>query len=75
MELLYKIGQNIKLIRLVRGYSQAGLARKLGKSQNWLQKTEKGEIDIGISQLAEIAFQLEVSPEYIITFDKSKILT
>lgn len=40
------IGDNIRIARVVRGYSQEGLANKIGKSQNCLQRVEKGELDI-----------------------------
>jgi ribosome-binding protein aMBF1 (putative translation factor) len=46
---LKQIGDNIRIARVVRGYSQDGLANKIGKSQNWLQRVEKGEVDLSIS--------------------------
>lgn len=47
---LEQMGENIRIARVFRGYSQEGLANKMGKSQNWLQRVEKGEVDMNISQ-------------------------
>jgi ribosome-binding protein aMBF1 (putative translation factor) len=38
MELeLKKVGDNIRIARAIKGYSQEGLANALGKTQNWIQ--------------------------------------
>lgn len=54
------IGENIRIARVVRNYSQDGLANKLGKSQNWLQKVEKGEVDLSINIIENIAQELNI---------------
>ena len=69
-----QIGENLRILRILRNYSQEGLANKLGKTQNWLSKTEKGEIDIPLSCLTELSKELGVSIDFIITFEKTKIL-
>jgi transcriptional regulator with XRE-family HTH domain len=69
-----QIGENLRILRILRNYSQEGLANKLGKTQNWLSKTEKGEIDIPLSCLTELSKELGVSVDFIITFDKTQIL-
>jgi transcriptional regulator with XRE-family HTH domain len=69
-----QIGENLRILRILKNYSQEGLANKLGKTQNWLQKIEKGEIDIPLSCLTELSRELEVSVDFIITFDKTQIL-
>ena len=69
-----KLGENLRILRILRNYSQEGLANKLGKTQNWLQKIEKGEIDIPLSCLTELSKELGVSVDFIITFDKTQIL-
>ena len=69
-----QIGENLRILRILRNYSQEGLANKLGKTQNWLSKTEKGEIDIPLSCLTELSKELGISVDFIITFDKTQIL-
>ncbi len=54
------IGENIRVARAVRSYSQDGLANKLGKSQNWLQRVEKGEVDLSINIIESIAQELDM---------------
>lgn len=60
-----KLGENIRIFRTIKGYSQEGLANKLGKSQNWLQKIEKGEIDIPLSCLTELSEELGIRLLYV----------
>lgn len=71
--IINKIGENIRLIRTLKGYSQEGLANKLGKSQNWIQKIEKGEIDVSIKNLEEISKELDIDIEQLITFESKQI--
>lgn len=60
------IGENIRIARVVRSYSQDGLANKLGKSQNWLQRVEKGEVDLSINTVESIAQELEMPSSQIL---------
>jgi transcriptional regulator with XRE-family HTH domain len=69
-----QIGENLRILRILKNYSQEGLANKLSKTQNWLQKIEKGEIDIPLSCLTELSKELGGSLDFIITFDKTQIL-
>jgi transcriptional regulator with XRE-family HTH domain len=69
-----QIGENLRILRILRNYSQEGLANKLGKTQNWLPKIEKGEIDIPLSCFTELSKELGVSIDFIITFEKTQIL-
>lgn len=69
-----KLGENIRIFRTIKGYSQEGLANKLSKTQNWLQKIEKGEIDIPLSCLTELSKELGVSEDLLLTFDPKLLL-
>jgi transcriptional regulator with XRE-family HTH domain len=67
MELNNKqIGENIRIFRTLRGYSQHGLAAKIGKTQNWLHKIEKGELAITIDYINEIAKELDVDAQQLV---------
>lgn len=69
-----KLGENIRIFITIKGYSQEGLANKLGKSQNWLQKIEKGEIDIPLSCLSLITNELGITLDLLLTFDPKLLL-
>lgn len=68
------IGDNIRIARVVRGYSQEGLANKIGKSQNCLQRVEKGELDISISTLEQIAQELNTPSSQLLYTLSGQIL-
>jgi transcriptional regulator with XRE-family HTH domain len=55
------IHDNIRKFRIMRNYSQQGLAGLLGKSRSWLCKMEAGEIDPKLSVLKEIAEKCKIS--------------
>jgi transcriptional regulator with XRE-family HTH domain len=69
------IGKNILIARTIKGYSQEGLAKSVNKSQNWLQKLEKGEADINLSCIKNLAEVLEVDAEAILLNDPQKFYT
>ncbi len=60
---LVRIGKNIRIARAIRGYSQGSLAKSVGKSQNWLQKVEKGEVEISVSCMRQLAEELNVDAQ------------
>jgi transcriptional regulator with XRE-family HTH domain len=68
-----KLGENIRIMRTIKGFSQDGLANKLGKSQNWLQKLEKGEIDIPLSCLDDLSKEFGVTPDYLLSFESKQV--
>ena len=50
-----EIGQRIRAFRKGKGLSQTELAEKIGKSLRTVQKYEKGEIEVAVSVIGEIA--------------------
>lgn len=65
-------GLRIKALRRERGLSQTELAEKIGKSLRCVQKYEKGETDMSLSVVNEIARALSVSPACILGEDYGK---
>lgn len=55
------VGQNIRRLRLAKGWSQTSLASHLGVTFQQVQKYEKGVNRVGSSRLVQIAEALEVS--------------
>ena len=80
-----KIKDNIRHYRIIKGVSQEFLAKKLGKSQNWISKLEKGEIRVNDEIINRIAWVLDLekdmlllnphSPKLINNTDFKKLLT
>jgi transcriptional regulator with XRE-family HTH domain len=68
-----KLGDKIRKLRAMKGYSQANVAEDLGITPGAYAKIERGEIDPNTSRLYEIAKSLDVS---ITDFfdDKTRIL-
>tara|TARA_Y100000768_G_C23918901_1_gene653818 strand:+ start:649 stop:1005 length:357 start_codon:yes stop_codon:yes gene_type:complete len=64
------LGDNIRNVRLHRGYSQEYVAQRLGISQNSYSKIERGEIALTKERLKLISDILSVSPEDVIEFDE-----
>ena len=57
---LVKIGQHIKMLRTAKGYSQEGLADAAGMGRTYMGRVERGEQNISIQNLIQIAFALNV---------------
>ena len=67
------MGERIATIRKYNRINQAELADKLGKSLRTVQKYESGEIDIPLSNLAEVAEILNTTLNYLLGYDTSHI--
>ena len=65
------LGQKIKKLRELKGFTQEDLAHKLGITQSAYSKIEVGSVDILYSKLEEIASILGISIENIIGFNES----
>jgi transcriptional regulator with XRE-family HTH domain len=53
--------------RLLRGYTQEALARKLNRQQSYVSKIENGEQHIDILELVDICRALSADPTTIVT--------
>ncbi len=65
-ELLFKIGQSIRYLRLKKDFSQEELSFKSELSTNALSAIERGNYNIRIKTLYRIADALEVKVEDIL---------
>jgi len=65
-ELLFKIGQSVRYIRLKKGISQEELAFKAGLNMNSISTLERGINNIKIKTLYSIADALNVKIEEIL---------
>lgn len=68
-----KIGEEIRRIRTLRGYSQETLAEKIGVSYQQIQKYEKGDSELKINRLESIAEALEVPLLELININFSEL--
>ncbi len=72
--LMKSFGDNIRIVRQAKGYTQENVAELLGMSASGYAKIERGESDITVSRIEEIAKVFEVVPEQLVSkADKSFI--
>ena len=55
-----RIGNNVKLLRLSRGWSQQELAELVGNTDKHIGQVERGEVNVTIDILTAIAIHLSV---------------
>lgn len=67
------IGNKIRKIRELRGYTEEYLAHRLGMSQNNFSKIELGKVTLSLERIEEIAKVLDIDPIKLIEFDESLI--
>ena len=60
------IGERIKNLRLIRGYTQEELAERLYMRKSTISAYENNTIDIKVSVLMEIAKALNTSPSFFL---------
>lgn len=65
------IGQRIKTLRKRKGLNQTELAQQLKKSLRTVQKYERGEIEVSIAVVNQIADILETTSTYILGYESS----
>lgn len=62
-EILMKIGDNIRKYRMMKGWSQEGLAQECNLHRTYIGAVERGERNITILNLLKIKARLEVRLE------------
>ncbi len=67
------IGEKIRKVRDLRGFSQDYVAQKLGISQRTYGKLETGETKLDVPRIEKIADILEIEPFSLITFDEKML--
>lgn len=60
VDILQKVGNKIKEIRKIRGISQETLGEKAGLSSNYIGQIERGQKQVTLTTLVQIADALEV---------------
>ncbi len=68
-----EIGQRIKKMRELRNITQEHMADKLDTTQQNYSRWEKGDIELTVSRLEQIAKILDVRPEDIFAFDEKVV--
>jgi transcriptional regulator with XRE-family HTH domain len=66
-----KVYLNIRKIRELKNLTREYVAEELNMSMSGYGKIERGEVDLTVSKLIEIAKVLDVSTEFIFKFDVS----
>ena len=67
------IGQNLRKIRELKGFTQEYIAKTLEISQRNYSRIEQNEVELTFSKLERISKILEVTPQQILGFDEKII--
>lgn len=65
---LIELGKNIVRLRLLKGFSQADLARACFKDRQSIDRLEHGKINPSVYYLKEIAEGLEIETKELLDF-------
>lgn len=57
---LVKLGKNIRIARKAKGFSQEAFAAEVGMGRTYMGRVERGEQNISIQNLIEIALTLKM---------------
>jgi transcriptional regulator with XRE-family HTH domain len=72
--ILHKVSNNIRLLREMMNFTREQMAADIDMSLSGYGKMERGEVDITVTRLYEIADVLGVSPEVILNFDPGAMI-
>ena len=68
-----EVGENIRKIREIKGFSQEYMADRLNISQRQYSRLEKEQSKLDLHKLEEIATILEATPIQLMGFDEKQI--
>lgn len=68
-----KIGDKIRKVRELRGFSQQYMADNLNVSQKAYSKLESDETKVNLDHVSKISTILDVDPLQLLTFDENQI--
>jgi transcriptional regulator with XRE-family HTH domain len=66
MDILDMVGKNIRKLRKAKGYSQEELAMKAGVNRSYLGYIERGDKNLNLTTLRQIALALKVHPSVML---------
>ena len=72
---LMNVGDKVRKVREIKGFTQEYLALKLHISQNAYSKIELGKTKLSIDKIGEICSVLEVDMDTLLNFDEKQIFT
>lgn len=67
------VGENLRILRKSKGFTQSELGSKIGVTQQAVQQYEKGYMTLSIVLLVEISNVLECTPNDILGFDRKNL--
>ena len=73
-ELLRHLGQRIRDLRERRGWSQEELARRADRHFTYIGRIERGEQNVTVEVLFEVARALDTTPDQLLIVDPPKLL-
>ena len=73
MTLLVSIGQRVRMLREQHGITQKALAERAGLSLRFLSEVERGQGNISVTRLADLAHALGVGPTTLFPDDGNRI--
>jgi len=68
-----RICDKVKFMRQLKGYSQEEMAEKLGMSVNGYSNIERGETDLQMSRIEEIAKTLHIDTLELLSFGEKNV--
>jgi transcriptional regulator with XRE-family HTH domain len=72
--LIQHLGQRVRTLRIARGWSQEYLAERCGRHFTYIGRIERGEQNVTVQVLNEVASALSVSIADILAVDQPRLL-